>query len=411
MLAIFILTHSKALDLQFNSITDAGARSFDLLLQKYKDIMVIDVRNNRVGDVLLKLISKSLSNNSMSHEVAEFEWLDDKDPLKLSYYFYPSMHHHRHQTISSVNKRKFAVQRSFKIPIASDNTSKSRSNTPATRIPSRKPAKVYATTLTTIDKRVSIASPEVALEEAKIAVVPKIEWIYEPDESLQEEAILAAIARAEPINTSVTRGSSGKRSSRQSGSMDQVPSEISSRKSKIGGLSSDAEAEYADVSVGPMSYAADKKKAFVVKTDELDQRHYSVTEGQKSVESIQHNDDGSDIAEIENTVHGKLAASIGRPDKILDDAQDDGPGQRRRELQRSSSMLNDAAQVISETQSKVAGGEGLGSELASLLDIFSESMGAFDTLLSKYESDKERRRIKRREARRKKATEDPLLVK
>jgi hypothetical protein len=88
------------------------------MLNTNTDIVIIDLRNNTVGEVLMKLISNRLEKNSRicygtqqnpggNIETGQvyYAWLDKTDPLKLTYYFYPSEFHHRHQTISSINKR------------------------------------------------------------------------------------------------------------------------------------------------------------------------------------------------------------------------------------------------------------------------------------------------------------------
>ncbi|KAJ3264222.1 Centrosomal protein of 78 kDa [Chytriomyces hyalinus] len=130
-----------AIDLQYNEITDAGGRIAEQLVRINGELVILDLRNNRIDPILLRVITSLLQvnmnrrikashipSNGKTQSPQVVEWLSDTHPLESTYHSTSTtptssvpyeavrtairnanvLSHLRRHTSSSINKQTFA---------------------------------------------------------------------------------------------------------------------------------------------------------------------------------------------------------------------------------------------------------------------------------------------------------------
>ncbi|KAJ3238796.1 Centrosomal protein of 78 kDa [Chytriomyces hyalinus] len=130
-----------AIDLQYNDITDAGGRIAEQLVRINGELVILDLRNNRLDPILLRVITSLLQvnmnrrikashipSNGKTQPAQVVEWLSDTHPLESTYHSTSTtptasvpyeavrtairnanvLSHLRRHTSSSINKQTFA---------------------------------------------------------------------------------------------------------------------------------------------------------------------------------------------------------------------------------------------------------------------------------------------------------------
>ncbi|KAI8852208.1 hypothetical protein BC829DRAFT_430832 [Chytridium lagenaria] len=125
-----------ALDLQMNGITDAGGRFVEQMVKINGEVMIVDIRNNKIDRLLQNIIFEKLDRNTeralelnninakrITNAQTDLFWLDPEYPLLCSFFDIVSRHSPpnasvRH-TISSLKKRSFPKPTAISRPASS----------------------------------------------------------------------------------------------------------------------------------------------------------------------------------------------------------------------------------------------------------------------------------------------------
>jgi hypothetical protein len=244
-----------------------------------------------------------------------------------------------------------------------------------------------------------------------IAVMPKIEWLYDSEEERVEEephalsrdqwkAARQGIAKSESQKSSNTSGQ--KSLPQKTNSQKSLHSQKSMERNLV------PQKSWTETSVKSSSNSSSKTQPQKELNDDQLQ-HSSSNEIQLQVPSPMYNSPEDEESQIEYAGVQDVSSNIGKRASLVHTSQPDTPASNETDAEKlamAKTVLDNVAQALESATTPSQGShapQGIDGDISTLLQIFQESMGSFNVLLTKYEEEKEMKKMDRRRARSKKS--------